>query len=169
MLDSVPGVPIRNLTNNHASRERLIGYILVVRHYDPGQQVMEKLQLKCANSSFNLHVTECDVGAPHNPMRVGLWRVLRRLICDRCEPRRMSFSILNFEDFLDQALAPCTCKREIGLDGIVVNSINHITSDQEKGTKFIVRLAKLNKHVIADDGICLSCCHPAAVALASQQ
>lgn len=144
-----------------ASRDRLLGYVLTTRQYDPGHEAVTRLQRKCMGAGFALAGTEWDVGYASNPYRVGLWRVLRRLVCDTCEIRRMPFSLANFEDFIEQALKPCICRSGKGLDGIVVSKLDHISSEPKKGTMLVMRLALAGKHVIADDGICLSCCHPA--------
>jgi len=168
MLGATPGIPIGLGTSASAAKQKVLGYVLAARHYDPGPGKQDKLQEKAGQVRCLLQGTEWDVGSPNNPIRVGLWRALRRLICDSCEPKRMSYSIMNFEDFIDQALGPCHCKEPKGLDGIVVESISNLSNDPQKGTKLVVALARIGKHVVAEDNICLSCCHPAAMALTSR-
>jgi hypothetical protein len=142
--------------------QRLVGYILTTKNYDPGKEAVEKLDDRAVGAGFNLVGSEWDVGYTSNPYRVGLWRALRRLVCNRCEPRRLPFSLINFDDFVQQALKPCICgKTTSGLDGMVVQRMDHITSDTKKGAMLVLELATRGKHVIAEDGICLSCCHPA--------
>ncbi len=147
------------------ARQRLIGYVLTARRFEQNLEVSESLEKKCLRMGQRLKATEWDVGTPNNPIRLGLWNVLRRVICDNCPPKRMSFSILNFDDFLDQALSPCRCSQPSGVDGIVLTTIHHLSNKLEHGTNLILRLARLGKHLIADDGICLSCCHPVCQAL----
>jgi hypothetical protein len=142
--------------------EKLVGYILTPRSFDTAGEAGVRLQGRAARGGFRISSTEVDVGSAASHFREGLWRALRRLVCSDCDPRKMPFSILNFEDFMAQALRPCYCRRTTrGQAGIVVERIDHITTDKIRANELIIRLAKAGKHVIADDGICLSCCHPA--------
>ncbi len=148
---------------------RLVGYILTTRRFDPGPEAIEKLRDRAEKSGCRLSRTEFDVGCSRNPYRVGLWRALRKLVCDRCEPRRLAYSLANFEDFILQALKPCICGNKIGLDGLVVKNLDHITNDPKKGARLCLELARRGKHLYADDGICLTCCHPATKQLLTRQ
>jgi hypothetical protein len=139
----------------------LIGYILTTKSHDPGNEASSRLERKAEGAGCSMRFSEWDIGYTSNPYRVGLWRALRRLVCASCEPRRLPFSLVNFNDFVTQALKPCICGNTSGLDGIVVQKLDHITSDAQKGTMLVLELAIRGKHVIAEDGICLSCCHPA--------
>lgn len=165
MLSSYQGIPGRSRFYIEDQKQKLVGYVLTARRFEQNIEVSEGLERKCQRAGHRLKATEWDVGTANNPIRIGLWNVLRRVICDRCPPRRMSFSILNFDDFLDQALAPCRCGNQEGLDGIVLTTIHHLSSRLEHSTNLILRLARLGKHLIADDGVCLSCCHPVCQAL----
>lgn len=124
-----------------------------------------RLDHHCSHQGCQLNAVEWDNGPGANPMRQGLWRALRRLICDKCPPKRMGMSFMHIDDFMSQALAPCYCGSSKGLDGIIVTSLKHLCSDQVKGSQIVIRLAEAGKHVFAEDGICLSCCHPATKAM----
>jgi hypothetical protein len=143
------------------SNERLVGYILTPRSFDTPTEAGTRLQGRAARIGFRISCTEVDIGSSTSQFREGLWRALRRLVCSSCPPRKMPFSTLNFDDFLSQALRPCYCRASSGEAGIVVERIEHITADRALANELILRLAKAGKHVVADDGICLSCCHPA--------
>lgn len=124
-------------------------------------EIKLRLDDHCAHQGCQLNAVEWDCGSGMNPIRMGLWRALRRLVCDKCPPKRMSMSFLHLDDFMAQALAPCNCGQAKGLDGLIVTTIKHLCTDPAKGSQIILRLAEAGKHLIADDGICLSCCHPA--------
>lgn len=140
---------------------KLVGYILTPRSFDSPKDGLMRLQSRGARAGFWLSQMESDVGVATNPFRNGLWRALRRLVCNRCEPQRMPFSMINFEDFMHQSLRPCTCGNTTGDGGIVVERLEHIGSDRVRTSTLVLELAKRGKHVVAEDGICLSCCHPA--------
>ena len=123
-------------------------------------EIKVRLDDLCSHQGYQLNAVEWDCGNASNPMRLGLWRSLRRLICDKCPPKRMGLSFMSLDDFLNQALAPCPCESK-GLDGIIVSSLMHLCSDQTKTSQICLRLAEAGKHLMSDDGICLSCCHPA--------
>jgi hypothetical protein len=72
----------------------------------------------------------------------------------------MPLSLINFDDFVSQALAPCRCGCGIGLDGLVVARLEHINAMKDRTLVLVTELAKRGKHLVAEDGICLSCCHP---------
>lgn len=116
-----------------------------------------------------LNAVEWDCGAAQNPTRMGMWKALRRLVCDKCPPRRMPMSFMNIDDFMFQAMAPCSCGHNEGLDGIILTNLKHMSSDPNKNSQIILRLAERGKHVIAEDGICLSCCHPATKRLVEKK
>lgn len=157
-----PAIQPRRPTPAAAGTTKLIGYVLsAMKHYEPGNEELLRLDDKCANSGFELSGSESDVGISGNPMRMGLWRVLRKLTCSYCEPKKMPFSLINFDDFLQQALLPCVCRNSQGRFGIVVQKLDHITNDRNKLNALILELARRGKHVVAEDNICLSCCHPA--------
>jgi hypothetical protein len=139
----------------------LIGYVLTPGYLDPGAIVSEKLEKRCYYSGFTLETTEWEGGNASNPIRMGLWKALRRLVCNHCPPKRMPFSVVHFNDFLTQALSPCHCPAPAGLDGLIVSNLNQITSDPTKVAELCIRLARLGKHLITEDTTCLSCCHPA--------
>lgn len=143
---------------------KLVGYWLsasncVVKTSTP--EIKCRLDDHCSNRGYQLNAVEWDCGSGANPIRVGLWRAMRRLSCDRCQPKQMAMTFLDLDDFVIQALSPCTCGSSTGLDGIILTTIKHLSSDPQKSTQLILRLAEAGKHVFADDGICLSCCHPA--------
>jgi hypothetical protein len=152
--------PKRSVVSSR-SGPTLVGYILTTKNYDPGKAAIRHLEGKAKTAGFGFIGSEWDVGYSANPYRVGLWRALRKLVCSACEPRRLPFSLVSFEDYLGQALKPCLCGCGVGADGIVVSTLNHICNDRKIGALVVLELAKHGKHVIADDGICLSCCHPA--------
>lgn len=140
---------------------RLVGYIVTPRSFDAPAEAGMRLQGRAARIGFRISRTEVDIGSANSQFRNGLWRALRRLVCSRCEPRKMPFSTVNFDDFIYQALLPCYCGSNTGEAGIVVERLEHITPDRVRANQLILRLAKAGKHVVAEDGICLSCCHPA--------
>lgn len=146
---------------------KLVGYWLNASTSCDGTTNEIKLRLDdhCSHQGCQLQAVEWDNGSALNPLRLGLWRALRRLVCQKCPPKSMSMSIFDAHDFMNQALAPCSCGNSKGLDGLIVTSLKHITSDQVKASQIIIRLAEAGKHVIAEDGICLSCCHPSTKAL----
>ena len=149
--------------------KKMVGYVLTTRNYDPGKQITDRLSERCQKAGFALSTTEWDVGNSLNPYRVGLWRALRRLMCNRCEPRRLAFSLVNFDDFIAQALKPCICGNKEGNAGLVINTMNHLTCDQTKGAHLVLALARAGKHLYAQDNICLSCCHPATKEMLSKK
>lgn len=67
---------------------------------------------------------------------------------------------MNLEDFLGQALGRCDCQSPEGLDGLVVANLRHISNDQMMTSQLVLLLAERGKHVINEDGLCVSCCHP---------
>jgi hypothetical protein len=139
----------------------LVGYILTTKNDDPDEAAVGHIEEKARTAGFALNGSEWDIGHSATPYRVGLWRALRRLICAECEPRRLPLSLASFEDFLSQALKPCVCRRDVGAHGIVVSKLDHICNDHETGGLLVVALAKRGKHLFGEDGVCLSCCHPA--------
>jgi hypothetical protein len=140
---------------------KLVGYVLTPRSFDSPAEAGLRLQSRASRIGFRISRTELDVGSASSQFRSGLWRALRRLVCNVCEPRKMPFSTVSFDDFLYQALQPCYCGSASGDAGIVVEKMEHITTDRMRANQLILRLAKAGKHVVAEDGICLSCCHPA--------
>lgn len=161
MLGVQPSLDTSKTVGTAANARRLLGYVLTTRSYDPGKEMIFRLEDRAAKAGFRMEHSEWDVGYASNPYRVGLWRTLRKLVCDQCDVRRMPFSLMNFEDFVEQALKPCICGNTRGFDGIVVSKLDHITSDKNKGALLVLELAAKGKHIMAEDGICLSCCHPA--------
>jgi hypothetical protein len=146
----------------HAANDaKLVGYVLTPRSFDVPSEAGMRLTGRAARIGFRISKTEVDLGAATNPFRNGLWRALRRLVCNRCEPKKMPFSMVNFDDFIFQALQPCYCGSKVGDAGIVMERMDHISHDRVRQTQLILKLAKAGKHVVAEDGICLSCCHPA--------
>ncbi len=140
----------------------LVGYLLTARGLQVNHDSVLSMEGRSARAGFQISRTENDCGLASNPFRNGLWNVLRLLVCTACEPKRMPLTMMNFDDFLNQALQPCKCgANKGGASGMVVCRLEHISSDRSRCCTLIMALAKKGKHVIADDGICLSCCHPA--------
>jgi hypothetical protein len=160
-------IPQRRMSSSE-SGQRLIGYILYPRNFAAGSEGALRLDDHCLNAGFRLIAHEEEAGNGTNPFRPILWKTLRRLMCAKCEPKRMPLSMINFDDFVYQALAPCSCGKECGYDGLAVARLEHILADHAKTSTFIVRMAMMKKHLIAEDGICLSCCHPATKELAQR-
>lgn len=148
---------------------RLVGYLLTTDNYRPAKDAVDRLEDRSEQAGFHLTGTEWDIGRSQNPYRVGLWRALRRLTCDKCEPRRLAFSLANFEDFIAQALKPCMCGNKKGIDGLVVARLDQLTNDPRKGARLVLELARAGKHLYADDGVCMSCCHPATKEMLGRQ
>ena len=119
----------------------------------------------CSQQGAQLNAVEWDCANSANPIRLGLWRAIRRLVCNKCQPRPMSMSFMHLDDFMTQALAPCSCLSRSGLDGLIVASLRHLCTDQNKANQMILRLAEAGKHVLAEDGVCRSCCHASTKAL----
>jgi hypothetical protein len=161
-------LPSRRINDSSPTGQRLIGYILYPRNFDPGMEGASRLEDKCLNAGFRMIAHEQELGTPSNQFRPVFWRALRRMMCNKCEPKRMPFSMINFEDFLYQALSPCKCGSNAGYDGLVVKTIEHIIADPPKACAFVLQMAVLKKHFVADDGICLSCCHPATKELVTK-
>lgn len=152
------------ITRSNKRNYKLVGYWLSSTSGSlEGSTAEIKLRLDdlCSHQGCILNAVEWDCGASLNPMRMGFWKALRRLVCDKCPPKRMSMSFMNLEDFMTQALAPCSCGRSEGLDGILFTTLKHLTTDPTKASQVILKLAEQGKHVMAEDGVCLSCCHPA--------
>lgn len=150
-------------TSNSATIEsstKLVGYILTPRSFDSPADGENRLRNQALRVGLRLSVVECELGMASNPFRMGLWKALRRLVCNRCEPKRMPLSMINFDDFLHQALTPCNCGYSESDGGIVVERLDHVSNDRKRLDSFILALTKRKKHVVAEDGICLSCCHP---------
>lgn len=139
----------------------LVGYWLNSGVCEAPSEVRSRLEDLCSRrGGHKLAFLECETGVPHNPMRVGLWNVLRRMVCCKCQPKRMCFGVMNLEDFLTQALGRCDCLTPQGLDGMVVANLRHISNDQLMTSQLILLLAERGKHVLNEDGLCVSCCHP---------
>lgn len=156
------------ITRANRRNYKLVGYWLSSNNSVLDGSTSEiKLRLDdfCSHQGCILNAVEWDCGSNQNPMRMGLWKALRRLVCDKCPPKRMSMSYMNLDDFMTQAMAPCGCGRKEGLEGILFTNIRHLSSDPSKVSQVVLKLAEEGKHVIAQDGICLSCCHPATKAL----
>ena len=119
-----------------------------------------RLDDHCTHNGCTLNGVESDYGVSLNPIRLGLWRALRRVMCEHCPPKRMPMTLMNVDEFMAYALAPCPCGAK-GVDGLIVTSMKHLCSDPVKGSQIVLKMAEAGKHFIADDGICLSCCHPA--------
>ncbi len=165
MLGLEPNIQGRRTGSTKPSNSSagLVGYLLTQRSFDLNRDSSVNLQGRSSRAGFEISTTETDCGIASNPFRSGLWRALRLLVCNTCEPKRMPFTMMNFEDFLHQSLQPCGCGAGpgAGASGIVVGRLDQISSDRLRCSTLILALAKKGKHVIADDGICLSCCHPA--------
>jgi hypothetical protein len=147
---------------------KLVGYWLNAREGDIDGSTSEikcRLDSHCCHQGSQLSAVEWDCGSAPNPMRPGLWKAIRRLVCEKCQPKRMPFAFMNLDDFMTQALAPCSCGGAKGLEGIIVISLKHICSDPVRASQIVLRLAEAGKHVLAEDGICLSCCHPSTKAM----
>lgn len=143
------------------SGPKLVGYVLSLRTFEDQKEATLHLQQRCARAGFAFSVAESDAGTPlTNPFRKGLWTALRRLMCTRCEPKRMPFSMMNFEDFIHQSLMACPCGSNSGAAGIVVNRLDELSADKKSASALVLTFAKRGKHLVAEDGICLSCCHP---------
>lgn len=154
--------PARRTDSAHVPNDaKLVGYVLTPRSFDVPSEAGLRLQGRAARIGFRISTTEVDLGSATNPFRNGLWRAFRRLICNRCEPKKMPFSMVNFDDFIFQALQPCYCGKKEGDAGLVVEKLDQIASDRVKQSQVVLKLAKAGKHLVAEDGICLSCCHPA--------
>jgi hypothetical protein len=151
-------------------RKRLIGYFLYPPQSDmSNNEASLRLEDRCFYAGFKMACCETEAGKSSNHFRMGLWRTLQRLVCIKCEPKRMPLSLINFDDFVAQGLSPCKCGPTVqGLDGLVVSRIDHINSDRDRALVLITQLAKMGKHFIAEDGICLSCCHPTMKAVSAQ-
>jgi hypothetical protein len=144
---------------------RLVGYWLGISGLGMEKYTSEircRLEDHASIYRYGLEAIESDACRANSPVRLGLWRALRRLICNRCEPRTMPLSFLDVADFLNHALSPCSCGMKSGLDGIIVISLSHLCADKQKLADLVVCLAEAGKHLIAEDGVCLSCCHPSA-------
>ncbi len=143
---------------------RLVGYWLnsgsTEASVGPGEAKSRLEDLCGRRGGHHLELTECESGVSQNPMRIGLWNALRKLVCHKCQPKRMSFGIMNLEDFITQAMGRCSCRNPEGLDGIVVANVRHISSDAMKNSQLILLLAERGKHLITEDGMCVSCCCP---------
>lgn len=143
---------------------RLVGYWLNASGgiQSTTNEIKLRLDDVASHQNCQLGAVEWDCGASVNPIRMGLWKALRRLICEKCPPKRMAMTFFGLDDFLDQALAPCTtCSDAKGMEGLILGTLKHLCSDELKLSLICLRLAESGKHIIADDGICLSCCHPA--------
>lgn len=144
-------------------QKNLVGYWLNSSSVDGVgiKEAKSRLEDLCARrGGHQLAFVESESGSAQNPMRVGLWNALRRLVCIKCEPKRMSFSVMNLEDFVNQALSRCTCRTPEGVDGMIVANLRHISSDSMKTNQIILLLAEKGKHVVNEDGMCVSCCCP---------
>jgi hypothetical protein len=151
----------QSVSPSSSERKRLIGYFLYAPNCDSqNNEASLRLEDRCFYAGFKLAGCETEAGKSSNHFRMGLWRALQRLICTKCEPKRMPLSLINFDDFVSQALAPCRCGCGTGLDGLVVARLEHINAMRERTLVLVTELAKMGKHLVAEDGICLSCCHP---------
>lgn len=143
-------------------RYKLLGYWLSAPgNWEQAEELKLRLEDVCLNYGHNLCAMECEQGTSQDYLRRGLWTALRQVVCSHCPPKSMSFRCSSFDDFIAEALSPCPCKQESNLDGIIFASLVHYCSEPAQQTKFVLRMAEIGKHVIASDGICLSCCHPA--------
>lgn len=167
----ITGTYFAPVSRNTGRNYKLVGYWLNANSGNEGTTAEIKFRLDdhCSHHGCQLQAVEWDSGAATNPIRMGLWRALRRLVCESCPPKRMPMTFLHVNDFMEQALAPCYCGQTKGLDGIIVTSLKHFCSDQVKGSQMIIKLAEAGKHVLAEDGICLSCCHPATKAMVEKK
>lgn len=147
------------------SSTKLVGYMLTPRSFDAPSDGENRLRNRALRAGLRVSVVQCELGSASNPFRMGLWKALRRLVCNRCEPKRMPLSMINFDDFLHQATMPCSCRGGESDGGIVLERIDHFSNDKTKVDAFILAMAKRGKHVVAEDGICLSCCHPITMKL----
>jgi hypothetical protein len=150
---------------NIAHRLQLIGYLLTARPITKNDIAVEMLQRKCIYGGFTLKEYEIDIGLENNPIRPGLWNAFRHLICSQCDLKPMPNALLGIEDWLTLAFAPCNCSSPKGLDGIVVGSLHRFCNDPALGTIIMLKLAQSKKHFIAEDGVCLSCCHSGTKAI----
>lgn len=142
---------------------KLVGYWLNAASTNiqsNSNEIKMRLDDHCAHHGCYLNSFESDNGQSANPIRMGLWRAIRRTVCENCPPKRMPMTFMNVDDFMAQALAPCPCGGK-GVDGIIVTSMKHLCSDPVKGSQIVLKMAEAGKHFVAEDGICLSCCHPA--------
>ena len=161
MFGIQPGIHNRNAGSTADSGPELLGYILTPRSFESTREADMRLKERSFGAGYRMSTMEIDVGLGSNPFRIGLWRMFRKLVCNKCEPKRMPFSMINFEDFMHQALAACPCGGGNGYAGVVMSKLDQLSSDRLRTSAIVLALAKMDKHVIADDGICWSCCHPA--------
>lgn len=164
----ITGTYFAPISRGNGRNYKLVGYWLnaaATNMQSSTNEIKIRLDDHCSHQGCQLNAVEWDNGAGGNPIRMGLWRALRRLICDKCPPRRMPMNFMHIDDFMSQALAPCHCGQAKGLDGLIVTSTKHLCSDPVKGSQIILRMAEAGKHFIGEDGICLSCCHPATKAM----
>lgn len=161
MFGTYQGIHTKRATSSVLNGQKLIGYVLYPRNSNATEEGSLRLEDKCLNAGYKLAVSEHDSGNNTNLLRPGLWNTLRKLVCTKCDPKRMPLSIMNFDDFVHQALSPCHCGAPQGMDGLILTKMDHLTADKTKASTFALKLAGMNKHFVAEDGICLSCCHPA--------
>ena len=152
------------------SGNQLVGYWLNTGMQIASGEAKSRLEDLCSRRvGHKLAALECESGVAQNPMRFGLWKALRKLVCNRCQPKRMSFGIINIEDFLTQALSSCPCGQAEGLEGIVIANLRHISSDHMLANQFILLMAEHGKHVVSEDGLCISCCNQSTKSLLAKK
>ena len=155
------------VSKNFGRGYKLVGYWLNAASTNiqsNASEIKMRLDDHCTHHGNTLNGVESDNGNGANPIRMGLWRALRRTVCENCPPKRMPMTFMNLEDFMAQALSPCACAGN-GVDGIIVTTMGHLCSDPVKGSQIVLKMAEAGKHFMAEDGICLSCCHPATKAM----
>lgn len=149
---------------------KLVGYWLSSPDsWDQASELKLRLEDQAAHNGHLLYTAECERGISQNYQRQALWKALHKLVCCNCPAKPFRYGLLSLQDLILEATAPCSCQTANGLDGIIVNSLSHISNDQEKLNQFVIRMAELGKHLYARDAFCLSCCHPATKELVKKR
>lgn len=152
-------------------RNRVVSYI---RAESPEEEILlfdqeEQIEHFAKRKNLNLVSAEAETGSGEKLMRPGLWKALRKVVCQSCPPK-LAIVTADLEHWLREALRPCICSKSEAADGLVVANILKVCIDPRQGSQFTLMMAAQNLHLFsAGDKVCLSCCNPSAQAFLRRQ
>jgi hypothetical protein len=162
--------PVPVSKNEPVKNNRLVGYVRVTDREDvfTSEQNSEIHGFAHREGLKVLHM-EHEVSNGVQLMRVGLWKLLRKMVCLNCPPKQMPMSDM-YDYWFKEAIRPCSCQSPSPSDGILAAGMEIICTTPAQGARFTLDMCANNKHVFAAlEHRCLSCCNPQAVRFVANQ
>lgn len=158
------------VNQNTNKKAKVIGYVRIENRdeiYISDQNT--HIENFAAKSNLELVQIEHEVSNGQQLVRTGVWRALRMMACNNCEPKQMPM-VLDYDFWFKEVMKPCTCKNPAPLDGILVDDIKTLSANPPQGAKFTLDMCTQKKHLYtSSDRKCLSCCNPQAIEFLKRQ